>query len=117
MPPPPPKGWELYLPNESFTPDHHLVPIIGGLVSWFRGNGRRLLRTVACGCRATASVVFDYQELLQCPVDGLAWAISERPQEAIPCLGIAVFEALFVNKARCEPLAAHQAQLCIANHV
>lgn len=44
------------------------------------------------------SVRFDFPELLKCPVDGLAWAISERPQEAIPCLGIAVYEALFVDR-------------------
>lgn len=44
------------------------------------------------------SVLFDYPQLLKCPVEGLAWAISERPQEAIPCLGIAVHEALFVDR-------------------
>jgi DNA helicase MCM8 len=50
------------------------------------------------------SVLFDYPELLKCPVDGLAWAISERPQEAIPCLGIAVYEALFVDRTgRADP--------------
>ena len=98
MPPVPPKGWERYLPGEQFAADHHLVPIISGLVSWFRGEGRATLRTVATGRRAP-SVVFNYQELMTCPVEGLAWAISERPQEAIPCLGIAVFEALFVNRA------------------
>jgi len=46
MPPSPPKAWERYLPNETFATDHHLLPIICGLVGWFRGEGRAMLRTV-----------------------------------------------------------------------
>ena len=49
-------------------------------------------------CSKSPSVLFDYPQLLKCPVEGLAWAISERPQEAIPCLCIAVHEALFVDR-------------------
>ena len=46
MPPSAPKGWERYMPNDEFVPDHHLVPIISGLVTWFRGEGRAMLKTV-----------------------------------------------------------------------
>lgn len=46
MPASEPKAWERYLPGEAFAPDHHLVPIISGLVHWFRGEGRAMLRTV-----------------------------------------------------------------------
>jgi hypothetical protein len=48
MPAAPPKGWDRYMPHEPWAPDHHLVPIVGGLISWFRGGGRAMLKTVRC---------------------------------------------------------------------
>jgi len=62
----------------------------------------------------TPSVVFNYPELLKCPVDGLAWAISERPQEAVPCLGIAVYEALFVDRCTSSMKQASCPPRCLA---
>ena len=47
MPAAPPKGWDRYMPHEPWAPDHHLVPIVGGLISWFRGGGRAILKTVS----------------------------------------------------------------------
>ena len=34
------------MPGEEYAPNHHLAPIISGLIAWFRGDGRALLRTV-----------------------------------------------------------------------
>lgn len=47
MPAAPPKGWDRYMPHEPWAPDHQLVPIVGGLISWFRGGGRAMLKTVS----------------------------------------------------------------------
>jgi hypothetical protein len=47
MPPAAPRGWQLYLPGEEWVPNHHLAPIIQGLVAYFRSEGRALLRTVS----------------------------------------------------------------------
>jgi hypothetical protein len=82
----------------------HVANAVGGDES---GDSVRATWQVVINSKSP-SVVFNYPDLLKCPVDGLAWAVSERPQEAIPCLGIAVFEALFVDRyASCSLLTTH----------
>ncbi|KAI9340418.1 Minichromosome maintenance deficient 8 [Zopfochytrium polystomum] len=83
--------WVLYFPDEPFSEDHDLIPMITGFMDYFNARfGEEIEDTSAKGFRSRTIVEVDYQDLRQkCKVGDIDLRLQQQPNDVLSSMGLA----------------------------
>jgi DNA helicase MCM8 len=91
-------GWDYYFPGEEYTPEDHRLPLIETLYNLLQHNNEIVQLPDISEIENNSSLPLDYTQLKPLLPESVTTMFEEEPELILPCLGLAVFQAIYSSR-------------------